>query len=162
MNYRTFKIENGKMEKVYQSALDCTIYHISPVYQGKILVNARLNQNTDVYGSLPAKLCVLNLVNGKLEYTRLNVVQRKPGVFNSSTFGIFGDVNDLPRYYNFFNSLPGDSYGFVYGSLDPITRPLERGWVLYSNNVENTIVFSSLETFVRYKTDYLRDIPVPA
>ena len=164
MNYRTFKIVDGKMKKIHENALDCTVYHISPVHNGKVLVNARLNQNPNLYGSLPAKLCVLNLVNGKLEYPRLNVVQRKPSVFNSSTFGIFGDVNDLPRYYNFFNSLNAfSSQNAVSGSQDATTHPLERGWVLYSNNVDNSIVFASVDAFItKYKGDYLRDVPVPA
>ena len=156
MRYCSYKIEGGKMKKKSQGGIDATVYSTSSPLNGKILVNLKLNQNSATTG---AKLAVLDYQDGEISFTRQNIVQRRPELYTNTSIGYFGNISDLPRYYEAFNALPSAFYGDNPGQESE--HPINRGIVYYYDKANETVVYSSPETFLKYQR-FLGDGIIPA
>jgi hypothetical protein len=152
LRYASYKIENGKMKKKYSGGLDCTVFDVSPSVGGKIVANISLTENDTQPSPQPAKISVLNYENGKITFDRISVVQRNPEYFNNSRLSYFGNISDLPRYYEFMNGLNIDQQ-WTNGQ----SRILRKGFIYYYDRENQTMVFCNPETFIKYQRDFLAD-----
>ena len=152
LRYASYKIENGKMKKKYSGGLDCTVFDVSPSVGGKIVANISLTENESQPSPQPAKISVLNYENGKITFDRISVVQRNPEYFNNSRISYFGNISDLPRYYELMNGL---NIGNWWSNGSSII--LQKGLMYYYDRGNQTMVFCNPETFVKYQRDFLGD-----
>ena len=158
LRYASYKIENGKMKIKHTGGFDCTVFDVSPSVGGKIVANISLTENNTQPSPQPAKISVLNYENGKITFDRMSVVQRNPEYFNNSRISYFGNISDLPRYYEFMNGLNIDN-SWPNGS----SIILQKGLMYYYDRENQTIVFCTPETFIKYQRDFLDDpVGVPA
>jgi hypothetical protein len=148
MQYGTYKLENGKMKKKVTGELHCTVFDVSTPLNGKILINARVNENGSVDSNQPVKLSVVDYVNGEISFERLSAVEVWPELFTGQQFGFIGDSSGLSKLYEFVNS-----------HNIRLSRFFDKGIVYYWDRTNDSVLISSPETFlVRYQRDFLKDL----